>query len=220
MDRLICFIGPPGSGKGTQARILINTLYSNDKKAFFLETGVLLKNDIRDDKISNEFFDYMKLGKLVPDDIVNDWMSVYLLNYISKSGILILDGFPRTLGQAIFLDIFLKKYDKKVDAVINFDIKREAVINRLAKRLLCENCSKTFILEELTDLNFKCNNCGSNRINKRNDDSNIAINRRFDDYCVTKDLLINHYKHYILDIDANNSVQSIANKIFRYIDSF
>ena len=129
---VLIFLGPPGSGKGTQAQILTDNLNLNH-----LSVGDLLRENILNNtELGKLASNYVKSGELVPDELIIDLMDSYITNIKNKtdnSGI-ILDGFPRTINQAIALENKIKQLNVSIKAVINLDIPDQKILNRLAAR--------------------------------------------------------------------------------------
>ena len=129
---VLIFLGPPGSGKGTQAKILTDKLNLNH-----LSVGDLLRENILNNtELGKLASSYVKSGELVPDELIIDLMDSYITNIKNKtdnSGI-ILDGFPRTINQAIALENKIKQLNVSIKAVINLDIPDQKILNRLAAR--------------------------------------------------------------------------------------
>ena len=129
---VLIFLGPPGSGKGTQAQILTDNLNLNH-----LSVGDLLRENILNStELGKLASNYVKSGELVPDELIIDLMDSYITNIKNKtdnSGI-ILDGFPRTINQAIALENKIKQLNVSIKAVINLDIPDQKILNRLAAR--------------------------------------------------------------------------------------
>ena len=121
-------MGPPGAGKGTQAKIL-----SDQYNLVHLSTGDILRTEIDNQTtLGLDAKNYMDQGLLVPDEVLLSMMENTLTN-LKESGI-ILDGFPRTIPQAEGLDAIFKKLDLNIDIVINIYVDKEILINRLIKR--------------------------------------------------------------------------------------
>ena len=129
---VLIFLGPPGSGKGTQAQILTDNLNLNH-----LSVGELLRENILNNtELGKLASNYVKSGELVPDELIIDLMDSYITNIKNKtdnSGI-ILDGFPRTINQAIALENKIKQLNVSIKAVINLNIPDQKILNRLAAR--------------------------------------------------------------------------------------
>ena len=129
----IIFFGPPGAGKGTQAKIISNYL-----NIPHLSTGdILRKKLLDDDDLAKELNSIMSLGKLVSDDILNSIVALRLKNE-SNNGF-ILDGYPRTLQQFDFLNNFLLKNEYSIDYIFDIKINFETLKNRILKRSTEEN---------------------------------------------------------------------------------
>ena len=129
---VLIFLGPPGSGKGTQAQILTDNLNLNH-----LSVGDLLRENILNNtELGKLASNYVKSGELVPDELIIDLMDSYITNIKNKTDIsgIILDGFPRTINQAIALENKIKQLNVSIKAVINLDIPDQKILNRLAAR--------------------------------------------------------------------------------------
>ncbi len=129
---VLIFLGPPGSGKGTQAKILTDKLNLNH-----LSVGDLLRENILNNtELGKLASSYVKSGELVPDELIIDLMDSYITNIKNKTDIsgIILDGFPRTINQAIALENKIKQLNVSIKAVINLDIPDQKILNRLAAR--------------------------------------------------------------------------------------
>ena len=125
---IFLIMGPPGAGKGTQAKILADKYH-----LVHLSTGEILRNEIDNQtSLGLNAKHYMDQGMLVPDEVLLSMMQNTLTN-LKESGI-ILDGFPRTIPQAEGLDIIFKKLNLNIDRVINIHVDKDILINRLVKR--------------------------------------------------------------------------------------
>ena len=132
----IILFGPPGAGKGTQAKYLVKKLNN-----FQVSTGDLLRDEIKkESEIGKKIINYMNEGKFVDDEIVNRLM----FNVVSdskKKNRLIFDGYPRTLDQAKNLDELLKKTNQKIDFIFFLNVNKETIIKRIEKRKILEKRS-------------------------------------------------------------------------------
>ena len=129
---VLIFLGPPGSGKGTQAEILTEKLNLNH-----LSIGDLLRENIeKNTELGKLASGYVRSGELVPDELIIDLMDSYFSNVKNKSNIsgIILDGFPRTIKQAIALEDKIKQLNVCIKAVVNLDISDQKILNRLEGR--------------------------------------------------------------------------------------
>ena len=129
---VLIFLGPPGSGKGTQAKILTDKLNLNH-----LSVGDLLRENIfNKTELGNLASSYVKSGELVPDELIIDLMDSYITNVKNNGDIfgIVLDGFPRTIKQALALENKIKQLNVSIKAVINLDILDQKILKRLAGR--------------------------------------------------------------------------------------
>ena len=132
----IILFGPPGAGKGTQSKYLVNKL-----NAFQISTGDLLREEIKKNSdIGKAITNDMNNGKFISDDIVNKLIE-NLVYDPKKKNKLIFDGYPRSLSQAKKLNELLKKSNQNIDLILFLNVDKETIINRLEKRKIIENRS-------------------------------------------------------------------------------
>ena len=129
----IIIFGPPGAGKGTQAKNLVNRLNN-----FQISTGDMLRDEIRKDTdIGKKIIDNMNDGKFVDDNIVNKLLEKVIFDPQKKNK-LIFDGYPRTINQAKNLENLLTKSNQQIDYIFFLNVNKNAIINRLEKRKILE----------------------------------------------------------------------------------
>tara|TARA_B100001057_G_scaffold107249_1_gene104816 strand:- start:28 stop:591 length:564 start_codon:yes stop_codon:yes gene_type:complete len=132
----IILFGPPGAGKGTQAKFLVKILNS-----FQVSTGDMLRDEIKKDtEIGKKIIIYMNEGKFVDDEIVNNLMKKIVFDS-SKKGKLIFDGYPRTIKQAKNLDLLLKESKQIIDFIFFLNVNKETIVKRIEKRKVEEKRS-------------------------------------------------------------------------------
>ena len=132
----IILFGPPGAGKGTQARYLVKKFDS-----FQISTGDMLRNEIeKDSEIGKKIIDKMNDGKFVNDEIVNDLIKNIVFDPRKKDK-LIFDGYPRSLSQAKNLDILLNHSKQKIDFIFFLNVNKKTIIKRIEKRKILEKRS-------------------------------------------------------------------------------
>ena len=132
----IILFGPPGAGKGTQAKYLVKKL-----NGFQVSTGDILRDEIKKDtEIGKKIINDMNDGKFVSDEIVNSLISNIIFDPQKKNR-LIFDGYPRSLSQAKNLDILLEKSNQKIDMVFYLNVNKETIIKRIEKRKIEEKRS-------------------------------------------------------------------------------
>ena len=130
----IILFGPPGAGKGTQSKYLVNKL-----NAFQISTGDLLREEIKKNSdIGKAITNDMKNGKFISDDIVNKLIE-NLISDPQKKNKLIFDGYPRSLSQAKNLEVLLKKSNQNIDLILFLNVDKETILKRLEKRKIIEN---------------------------------------------------------------------------------
>ncbi|NMA95052.1 MAG: nucleoside monophosphate kinase [Clostridiales bacterium] len=169
----IILLGPPGSGKGTQASFLEKRL--NIKQ---LSTGELFRAILKEK--NHPLYSKLQIineGKLVPDTVVNQVVEDGLKRGEYKNGAL-LDGYPRTISQAEALDEILRAMDKKVDIVIDLDVSYEVLCIRLLGRMICPSCKSIYHEEDGIEI---CPDCDVGLI-RRDDDTKEVIAKRFKEY--------------------------------------
>tara|TARA_Y100001935_G_C17035564_1_gene374654 strand:+ start:40 stop:603 length:564 start_codon:yes stop_codon:yes gene_type:complete len=132
----IILFGPPGAGKGTQAKFLVKKL-----NGFQISTGDILREEInKDTEIGKKIINNMNEGKFVDDGIVNSLLKNHIFDPNKKEK-LIFDGYPRSLSQAKNLDILLDQSKQKIDHIFFFNVNKETIIKRIEKRKLLEKRS-------------------------------------------------------------------------------
>ncbi len=130
----IILFGPPGAGKGTQAKYLVKKL-SN----FQISTGDILREEIKNNSdIGKKIIDVMNDGRFVSDDIVNELLEKHVFDPIKKNK-LIFDGYPRSINQAKNLDMLLDRSNQIIDYVFFLNVNKETIIKRIEKRKILEN---------------------------------------------------------------------------------
>jgi len=129
----IILFGPPGAGKGTQAKYLVKKL-----NAYQISTGDILREEIKKDTdIGKKIINNMNEGKFVSDDIVNSLLKIYIFDPNKKQK-LIFDGYPRSLSQAKNLDLLLKDSNQKIDHIFFLNVNKETIVERIKKRKVLE----------------------------------------------------------------------------------
>ena len=132
----IVLFGPPGAGKGTQAKHLEKKLDN-----FQVSTGDMLRDEIkRETEIGKKIINYMNEGKFVNDEIVNSLMKKVIFDP-KKKGKLIFDGYPRTLDQAKNLDLWMNASNQKIDFIFFLNVSKDEIIQRIEKRKIIEKRS-------------------------------------------------------------------------------
>ena len=208
MKNFILF-GPPGAGKGTQAKTISKTY-----DVVHLSTGDMLR-EAKDDPM---FAPYMTSGKLVPDNVIVEMVIKRLRKPDCSEGFL-LDGFPRTLAQAEELDAFLKKDNKKVSAVFCILAENEEIVKRLSGRRVCPACGGSFNIDSMPPKKEGvCDLCGANLV-QRKDDNPDTIRERLAVYDKQTKILIDYYgkKGVLAKIDGMLPPEDVFKQIEDYV---
>ena len=184
----IILFGPPGVGKGTQAKLLVEEFHSAH-----ISTGDLLREAVKNKTILGlKAKSYMDAGNLVPDDVVVGLIEEVLMSDEARENF-ILDGFPRTLLQASTLDALFEKLGVRLDSVISFEVDNEEIINRLNQRRLCRGCGRIYTIARIgADLKV-CPQCGG-EVYQRDDDKPEPVRRRLEVYQQQTKPLIDYYR--------------------------
>jgi adenylate kinase len=195
----LVFLGPPGAGKGTQAKLLAAKL-----NVPHISTGDIFRENIRKQtELGKKAAEYSNKGFLVPDDITNEMVKERL----KKEQGYILDGYPRTINQAEFLDSI-----QKIDKVINFELEDNEIIKRISGRRTCRSCGSVYHVEfSKPKVEGVCDKCDS-EIVQREDEKPDVVKKRLDVYKSQTEPLIDYYnkKGILVDIDAYPTIEEIS----------
>jgi len=184
----IILFGPPGVGKGTQAKLLVEEFH-----CAHISTGDLLREAAKNrTPLGLKAKTYMDAGDLVPDDIVIGLIEEVLKSDDARENF-ILDGFPRTLPQARALDVLFEKLAIRLDGVISVEVNNDEIVRRLSQRWLCRSCGHIDTMDRLGDGNTRCRQCGG-EMYQRNDDKPEAVRRRLEVYQQQTKPLIEYYR--------------------------
>ncbi len=198
----IILFGPPGVGKGTQAKLLVEEFHSAH-----ISTGDLLREAVKNKtNLGLKAKTYMDAGNLVPDEVVIGLIEEVLRSDEARENF-ILDGFPRTIPQAAALDALFEKLGIRLDNVISLEVDNEEIINRLSQRRLCRGCGRIYtITRREADLKI-CTQCGG-EIYQRDDDKPEPVRRRLDVYQQQTQPLIEYYRktNRLVPIDGMDEI--------------
>lgn len=208
----IVLMGPPGAGKGTQAEVMARNLIVPH-----ISTGDIFRANIKAGtelgQLANQ---YISKGDLVPDEVTMAMIKDRLAEDDCESGF-ILDGLPRTIGQADALEEILTEQGKKLDKVVNIDVPIEKLIERLSGRRVCRNCSQTYHLVNNPPTEAgRCDECGG-ELYQRADDSEETIKNRLDVYLAQSSPLIEYYekKGLLLSVNGDQSINNVLTEVGR-----
>jgi adenylate kinase len=205
----LIFLGPPGAGKGTQAKRLIERF-----KIPQLSTGDVLRKAVADGTpLGIKAKPLMASGQLVPDEIVNGIVDQALDQPTYQKGFL-LDGFPRTVPQAQALDAALQKRGRKIDHVLLLEVAVELLVGRLSGRQTCPKCQTSYGKDSPPKQAGVCDKEGEKLI-VRPDDQPDAVRRRMVEYETKTALLTGYYKArgVVRPVDGVGSVDDVEKRI-------
>lgn len=208
--RLI-LLGPPGGGKGTQARRL-----EEGRGYVQLSTGDMLRAAIAaETKVGQKAKSIMEAGKLVPDDVVEGIISDRLDDPDAQQGF-VLDGFPRNLAQADALEALLDSKDKPLDGVIQLVVDDEVLVERVSGRFTCQNCGEVYHdKEKLPAQDNVCDRCQGTEFKRRPDDNADTMRIRLQTYYKETAPLLGYYyaKGLLHEIDGLNDIETVGRDV-------
>ena len=197
-------LGPPGAGKGTQAKVLSQSL-----NIPHISTGDMLRGAVsKGTSLGKEAKGYMLKGELVPDKLVIEIVKETLVAEETERGF-ILDGFPRTLEQAKMLDAISENIGKKPDIALYFKTSVETSVARLTGRRVCKKCGANFHIKNIpSKKEGVCDYCGG-ELYQRKDDQEETVKRRWSVYNEETAPVIDYYRNNSIlrevsgDLDVN-----------------
>ncbi len=207
----IILLGPPGAGKGTQAKRLVD-----ERGMIQLSTGDMLREARSSGtEMGKRVADVMDRGELVTDEIVIGLIREKLTSGSSKAGY-IFDGFPRTLAQADALGLLLRELGQKLDHVIEMRVDDEALVARITGRSTCGNCGEVYHdTNRPIPANGKCATCGGTEFVRRADDNEDALRTRLLAYYKQTSPLIGYYhaKGQLESVNGLGEIETVAREI-------
>jgi adenylate kinase len=206
----LVFLGPPGSGKGTQAKKLSEKL-----NLPHISLGDILREEVRKgSEIGQRAKELMNAGKLVPNEITIELTRNRIAQPDCKNGF-ILDGFPRSDAQAEALDAMLKEMKIDLDKVIYFDVTEDQVVERLSGRRSCKSCGSVYHVKfKKPKVDGVCDEDGES-LYQRKDDAESAIRTRFEVYQEQTKPLVDRYQATakLERIDAGQEIDQIFSSL-------
>lgn len=212
----IMLIGPPGGGKGTQAKKLAATYHIPQ-----ISTGDILREAVSNEtKLGVQAKKYLDAGELVPDSVMLNLIRETLHSEKCQAGF-ILDGFPRTIPQAEGLDELLEELNMHLNYVIALEVEDNVILDRLTSRRCCRNCGAIYNLHNnRPEVPGVCDKCGG-ELYQRDDDKPETIKNRLEVYREQTQPLLEYYrkKDLLNTIDGNQHIQSVWNDIQSVVNS-
>ncbi|MFK5883352.1 MAG: adenylate kinase [Candidatus Izemoplasma sp.] len=211
----ILVMGPPGAGKGSQAAKIVEHF-----KIPNISTGDMFREAYRKgEAIGIEAMNFIKYGNLVSDDITNELVRKRLLRDDAETRFL-LDGYPRTVAQAVALDEMLAETSSKLDSVLNIIASREILFERMEGRRVCRTCGTTYhLVYKPSEVEHVCDKC-SGELYQRQDDSHESVKRRLEIYETKTKPLLDYYEkkgilHHINGVQSFDDVFTDIELILR-----
>lgn len=211
----IILLGPPGAGKGTQAKRLVD-----ERQMVQLSTGDMLREaKTSGTEMGNRVAEVMARGELVTDEIVIGLIEEKITG--PAGGGFIFDGFPRTLKQADALGALLTRTGQTLDAVIEMQVDDAALVARITGRFTCGNCGEVYHeVTKPTKAAGVCDVCGSTDLRKRADDNEDALKQRLMEYYKKTSPLIGYYyaKEQLSTVDGLAEMDAVSDAIASVLD--
>jgi adenylate kinase len=202
----VVMLGPPGAGKGTQAKMLANAL-----GVPHVSSGDLFRDHLgRKTELGLLAKEYMDCGDLVPDDVTVG-MVIERIGRPDCQGGVILDGFPRTLSQAAALDDALSERGQRVTVVPLVQVADEEIVKRLTARRVCRNCGAVYnLLFNPPRVEGVCDACGG-ELYQRDDDNSQTVRNRLYTYYKETSPLIGYYfaKGLLVEVDGEQAIEDV-----------
>ncbi|MDH5560318.1 MAG: adenylate kinase [Deltaproteobacteria bacterium] len=211
---ILIFFGAPGSGKGTQSKIIAKKL-----GIYHLSTGEILREAVKDKtQVGLEAKQYMDRGDLVPDEVIIRVIAEKVLKGDIKNGY-ILDGFPRTLAQAKSLDRMYQNASIEIDRVIYLEVQRDKLINRLSGRRVCALCGEEYHLDFKAPKEEGVCDIDQSELIQRSDDHVAEIRTRLENYKDQTEPLVKYYQdqELLVRVDAEGQIETVSKRIFEVI---
>ncbi|MCG8559926.1 MAG: adenylate kinase [Hyphomicrobiales bacterium] len=213
----LIFLGPPGAGKGTQAKML------GDRRGLVqLSTGDMLRAAAAaGTEVGRKAKEVMDRGELVSDDVVVDIISHRIDEPDCADGF-ILDGFPRTVAQAEALDRLLDEKAKTLDAVVVMNVDDGRLVERITGRFTCANCGEGYHdTAKRPAVEGVCDRCGSTEFTRRADDTEETVRSRLETYHAQTAPLVDYYKARgkLRAVDGMAGIETVAEEIDEVLEN-
>ncbi|MHC4781530.1 MAG: adenylate kinase [Planctomycetota bacterium] len=211
----LILLGPPGAGKGTQCKRII------DKYGMaHMSSGDILRAERKaNSELGQKAQGYMDSGALVPDDLIIDMMIRAIKN--APAGY-VLDGFPRTVAQGEGLDAALEKAGEKIDAIVNLQVPDEPIMDRMTGRRSCPECGAVYHVVNLKPKTDGQCDKGCGALVQRKDDTPEVVSHRLKTYHEQTAAVVGYYQgkgNTILDIDANQDIDKVTASVLGKLDA-
>ena len=208
----LILLGPPGGGKGTQAKLIIEKF-----KIPQISTGDMLREHVTNKtKLGQLAKSYMDKGDLVPDSLILDMMEDKLNQNECNNGY-VLDGFPRTIPQAEGLTKILNKFDHKLDKVIVLEVDNEIIVERMIGRRIHIASGRVYHIKFNPPKKEGLDDLTNEKLSIRKDDQESTVRNRLNIYDKSTKPLINYYKDNILSVNGSELIETVFDNIVKGI---
>lgn len=211
----IVLLGPPGAGKGTQAKLMLERT-----SMVHISTGDLLRAAVASGSaLGKAAKDYMDRGELVPDALVTDMIRERLA-LMGMSPSFMLDGFPRTVAQAEALESMLASQGYPLDHVVSLDVPREELVRRLSGRRTCRQCNAMYhVLFDAPRRTGVCDRCGG-ELYQREDDREETIRARLEVYDRATAPLAAYYRgrRLLREVDGTGATADVLDRVMARLE--
>jgi len=210
----LILLGPPGAGKGTQCKRIVDKYGTAH-----LSSGDILRAErAAGSELGKKAQGYMDRGDLVPDDLIIDMM-IGAVKKAPKG--YVLDGFPRTVAQAEGLDAALTKAGEKIDAIVSLEVPDEAILSRMTGRRSCPQCGAVYHVVNLKPkVDNRCDKDGVELVQRKDDTAEVVANR-LKTYHEQTAAVIGYYQknNEIITVDSNKDIDEVTADVFRKLDA-
>lgn len=207
-------LGNVGTGKGTQGKLIMENY-----NIPYISTGDIFRENIKNNTpLGLKVKSTLNNGKLVSDELVNE----VVFDKIKNLDSFVIDGYPRTINQAMTFENFINNLNRKVDIVFYIFVSEESIIKRLTGRRICPKCGKIYNIyfdkpkkDEICDLDGE-------KLIQREDDKVEIVKKRINEFKENTEPLIDYYKNknILINIDGEKKIFDIFNDIKRIIDDY
>lgn len=206
----VVLFGPPGAGKGTQAKRLVEQL-----RVPQISTGDMMRAErASGSELGKRFESFMSAGKLVPDGLVLELVEQRLKQDDAKGGA-IFDGYPRTIPQAESLDSMLARIGRRIEVVVSIEVSLAEQIDRITGRRTCLACGHIYhVRYSPPPPEGRCGECGG-ELGQRKDDLEEVVRKRHEEYLANTEPLLGYYgaKKLVVTVDGIGSLDEVTARV-------
>lgn len=211
---IIVLLGNIGTGKGTQGKLIM------EKYNFpYISTGDIFRDNIKNNTpLGLKVKSILNQGKLVDDELVNE----VVFDKIKNLDSFVIDGYPRTINQAVNFEKFISNFERRVNLVFYFVVSKETIIKRLTGRRICPKCGKIYnIYFDKPENDERCNFDGEKLVQREDDKIEIVI-KRLEEFKQNTEPLVDYYrnKNILIDIDGERKIFEIFEDIKKILDDY